>query len=364
MKKIMVYFILIQFCFLSVFAQDQLIPAKLKYGPEWTFTLSRTGPVSNLDVFPYRKKIWEQFKKHCKQSQICTVSDQLLVEDFKVTFKNGWVIEVASDPGVLEVKSMPNSLREITEMREFIQKNVFDQFKKIKMIPHEREGAGHTNIDLNYFLDKPLLLYNFIVDFYNHPGLGVVLNSLSANEEDARYIDQMSEWHWAFDHVFNFHFKSFKGDVAMLQKKLQSRKSNVQIYDVINVFNKILNAKYVALGIRDVDSKSLNPKSRLEFRALRPQANAFDYQLVLEIIEARINYLKSFNHPITLAPVKIDDGWLALGQYTDYLEESGLDYERYKSLMPDLWRDLNKSNFIRDTKLKHHIVMKCEGIFK
>lgn len=366
MNKIIPCFILVQFYLLSVLAQNVLIPTEIKYGPEWTFTLRRTGPIDSLDAMDLsanKRKIWQQFKKLCNKTSKCTVTDQVYTENFKVAFENGLVIEVTNDPGVIEVKSTPNSLSEITQLRSFIQKNIFDQFKEIRMMPHEREGAGHTNIDLNYFQDKPLLLYNFIVDFYNHPGVGVVLSSLSANKSDARYIDQMEETLWDFDHVFNFHFKTFKSDVAELQRKLLSQKSKVKTSDVISVFNKILNAKYVALGIRDVGGKNMSSKSRLEFRALRPQANALEYQLVLEIIEARINHLKSFNYPLTLAPNKIEDGWVALGQYADYLEESGLEYERYLSLMPKTWRKLNKGNFVRGFNSKDHISSKCEGIF-
>lgn len=350
------------------FASDDVY-SKLKFGPEWTFTLRRTGIIDDFDRDELREKkkeIWIQYKKLCQNSKKCTVSGQKYYENFSVSFANGLNIEITDDPGVIEVKSNIHSLTEFQKLLPFVQLNVFDQFKKIKMTPHEREGAGHVNIDLNYFKDKPLLLYNFIVDFYNHPGLGLVLNSDSANSEDANYLNHFLERKHMHAAGFMWILYELPREIEKLGHSLSQKNSKVNSSDVISTFIQVLSQKYIALGLRSVSGGVFSDKSRMEVRVLRPQATALDYQLVLEIFSARIKYLSQQSEPLKLKPISsIDDGWVALGQYMDYIENAGLDYNKYKSLMPDVWRELNPKSFIRSNQKNNNRTekIKCEGLF-
>jgi len=336
-------------------------PADLKYGPEWTFTVKKTGDLTEeeldlvLEKLPVLKKI---FINHCRQTRLCTVTDLTFTDDIEVVFKNGMIIRIENDPGVIEIQAEPMSLKQIKKYSNFIQQNIFDVLSKAKLYPHEREGAGHINIDLNYFSDKPLLLYNFIIDFFNHPGLGIVLNSMTANKTDAPYFDQIESQlksendEPSADSRFT-NYLAFKKILTQFTKQIQKNSRNLSTEEVLEMFNTLLHEKYIALGIRGLNSFNsiygpLLPTSRLEVRVLRPQATAFDYQLVLEIFESRIQYLSQLTTPLVLKPIKpIHDGYIALGQYADYLEESGLNLERYKSLLPQAWRDLDSKNYIR-----------------
>lgn len=82
------------------------------------------------------------------------------------------IMNVSFDPGVFEVKAKPLSLTIWKKYQNLVQEAIFDNFAKIGFFPHEREGAGHINIGLGYFKNKAQLLRNFMVDFYNSPGVG------------------------------------------------------------------------------------------------------------------------------------------------------------------------------------------------
>lgn len=344
-------------------AADELI-----FGPELTFTNDRILKSETLDRKEELIAVAGPIKRICSKTGKCTVELGLFGEIKSLQIHEGPTLYFTADPGVIEIKATPQTLKEWSRHKEIIQEALFDAFAEIGVKPHEREGAGHLNIGLHYFEKHPMALRNFIVDFYNHEGVGTVLNSLEANREDAPYLSQMKKIETQYVE------KSFRKNLEALDKI-----ENLKAQDVAAAFGPtITKVKYRALGIRETKfwygtgsvplglsiHDTISSSSRLEVRVLRPQASMADFIKVMEIFEARIQYLKKFRSPIELNPVRpINDGWVALGQFADYLKEAGLDWKNYKSLMPAVWRDLPEQNFIRnDVKTIAIGKLKCSKV--
>jgi len=382
MKNFLMSLILIQFVSCVVLAKSKVdkLTEELHHGPEWTFTLHRTDPVHDdlysSDLYMRKRQVWDYYVKYCAKTRLCTVDkaadSPLIYGNFKVSFKNGLKIEITNDPGVIEIKAVKFTKNFIQSNVQFIEDNVFQVMKKHGLVPHEISGSGHNNIDLNYFKNKPLLLYNFIVDFYNNPAVGIVLNSLANNREYARDLNQMKEMLFAltgFEHVhFARDLDLIYTNTEKLFQKFKTQPTKIKASDVIRHFWTVLNYKYVALGIRgDLDSSAhITEQSRLELRTLRPQESAEQYLLVLDFIEERLKYLETLQEPLKLeiAPI-YEDGWNILGDYAAYLAEAKMSFDKYKPLMPEVWRGLNPKQFVRSIKFKNNknIKLSCEGIF-
>lgn len=319
---------------------------ELIYGPEWTFTNQEL-----LEAHEYstalRNEIFEKvFKKiDAHYAKLCrSMGCEYNKLKNTMTLDSGITIQFTEDGGVVEIKTTPMSLEMWKKHQDFFQEHVFNVLAKMGLTPHEREGAGHLNIGLKYFETKPLLFRNFIVDFYNHPGLGTVLNSLQANMHDARYIADM--------------MVNGESPIEITPEKLKNIHKNLAKLDASPQLQSVQNYKDSALSFTDRKTVALRVHNsydkptytwRAEIRTLRPQQNMGDFISAIEIFEANIKYIeKNFKEPIVLLqPQKVTDGWKALGEFADYIDRTGLKWQNYRHLMPAMWRDLDEKNFIR-----------------
>lgn len=347
------------------FAASSDTQSALIFGPEWTFTNDKliaadTSEDSNRPyVLKLREKVQLHFAKYCQTSGKCKYLTDGGSEEFQILTPFGTYLTLGTDPGVFEVQSEPRSLEQWRAESAYYQEVIFDNFKKIGLKPHLREGAGHLNIGIQYFEKNPKLLRNFIVDFYNHPGVGVVLNSLTANQFDSAYLDQWFERNHTGATSLSV-YQSFENFYQMALDKLGvlDAKKNYALSDVREAVLLYTIPKWVALGLRGTGSRFeatvINGRSRIEIRALRPQASMADFVRVIEIFEARVKFLSRVDRPLALLrPEPIEDGWKALGQFADYLAEAGLNWQNYKTLMPQEWRELPEGNFIRKIQNKN-----------
>lgn len=345
--------ILILAVFFAALASNAQTAGVLIFGPEWTFTHDKFLPMHPEEsaVRHYVDDVRDRFDDFCRTSSKCRF-DRFGGHGLgEIIFADGLKVRIGVDPGVIELQATPLSLDAWKKVKNQVQEVIFDQLALENFKPHVHEGAGHINIGLEYFKDKPMLLRNFIVDFYNNPGVSVVLNSLNDNHHNAQTLDQMPQD--VRDH--------FIRSIEKLDKI-----PNFKIDDVLKIVGDPLVSKYIALGIRDVgyrpgEKKAFMPSfiglrsiSRLEVRTVRPQANMEWFERALEIFDARIkNHLVKFDAAIPLAPARpIEDGYVALGQYADYIEESGLKLKDYKLLMPQIWQKLAVKDYIRKPKYK------------
>lgn len=331
----------------------------LIYGPEWTFTAKNLMDSESAQQ-RYLKAVLELLlKENKKQNEFKSIeADRTHTDSIRLTMWDGTQINVGTDPGVLEVQVSPLSLKQWKKKSKIFQKYIFDVMKNVGLKPHEREGAGHVNIGLQYFDSRPELVERFIIDYLNHPGVGVVFNSLSANLEDAPSIEQ-----YAMQNKFEFDdFEELKSD-AKDSRLLPVREFKNNKHNWRSLFN-YLSEKYTAIGLRGYSyvSETVLPTGRLEMRQFRPQQTMDEYVKILEMFEARIKYLEKQKGRPALETGSIKDGWVFLGQFADYIEDVGLNLKDYKSLMPKVWRDLPVKNYVRTSK-NNMGAKKCANMF-
>jgi hypothetical protein len=335
---------------------------ELIYGPEWTFTSEKMiDKFTALQAYQEIEVGLAQYYKQLCSTGKCTYDPTFRILEVGKQIR----INFNRDPGVIEIQTTPKTSAEWKQLAPFIQEHVFDVLISLGAKPHEREGAGHLNIGAKYFEKKPLLFRNFVVDFYNHPGLGTVLNSLMANIDDAAYLHEMNE-------SFLYTKEELEADLKKL-KKLDAKNSQTRLSTYVAgesaPFSAFEQNKYVALRLH-ISNKVHPSHQRLEIRTLRPQQSMRDFLSAIEVYEARIHHLeKNFSAPIKpLPPVPVVDGWTALGEFADYLSDSGLDWKKYRNLMPEMWRNLDEKNFVRGkvkTEMVHSgIALKCSAVFK
>lgn len=345
--------VLFSLCIHTVVSANSDVPI---YGPEWTFTNEALIKIQDFHARgPYLAKVMAQFKTICNRTKGCRYDSK----SNEFIYENGLRLVITSDPSVIEVKAEPMSLADWEKNQDFVQKHLFDEFAKIGLYPHEREGAGHLNLGLDYFWSRPLLARNFIADFFNHPGVGTVLNSLTANFEDAPYMAELLKGEGMNDDFYPSDYTNALEELAKVDSKLES---SHLFRDYMSAFMKFMSHKYIALGIRGI---SYDEDWRLEIRPIRPQQTMKDFVDVIRIFEARIKYLeRNHNTPIPFAqPLSIQDGWVALGQFADYLEEAGLNWKDFKNLMPEMWRNLDERQFIRKKKTSAG-ARSCRGAYR
>ncbi len=305
--------------------------SKLRWAPEWTFT----KPYMLTKNFRDYYSLGIEMEKHFQSKYANDASIEVLdttdysKELFRLKLKGGIIFSFTTDPGVFEIRTTPLTLKQWRSNQKLFQSVIFDTMAEIGLTPHEREGAGHLNFSLEDLRDRPLLIRNFIVDFYNHPGLGVTLNSLTANEEDAPYLDQLRE----------------KKRIKLLSIFKNTSSQNTTYRNILNEFSSMSEEKFIALMIRDIDEIL---RRRVEIRTLRPQKNMEQFIQLIEIFQARLEFLQHFDGVVPVKTVRpVDDGWKALGQWAQYIEETGLDPKIYRSLLPEAWQALDFQSFKR-----------------
>ncbi len=309
--------------------------AALIFGPEWTFTNRELLALHDFEVIQKMPEIYEAFVRHCRLTKRCKATVDS--EGNKIINFNGFEVYLAYDAGVIEMQSSPISQAEWRKKIDLLQENVFDVLGSMGYFPHSHIGNGHLNMGLQYFADKPMLLRNFIVDFFNHPGLSIVLNTYNENLRNSQTFDQ-----W------------IPRDQDRFREALQQLDAipDFTIRDVLEKLNPSLREKYIALAMREVilyswdQSDKLDSEARLEIRSLRPQANMTDFLKVIQIFESRVDYLSTLARPVPFQPPpRTKNGLEALGQYAEYLEESGLKLKDFKSLLPAEWRQISKKQY-------------------
>jgi hypothetical protein len=343
--------------------------SELIFGPEWTFTNLEMLESSRYQLDSFLENYYDYIKIKFQNHK--SVQDIKLINNLiTIHLSSGKKIFVGTDEGVLEAQASPMSLNEWKQNQEFVQDIVFNSMKAVGLTPHEREGAGHVNIGFEYFLGRQGLAERFVIDYLNHPGLGIVLNSLTANQEDARNPLEHMISRNEIKNISSLKITFLKS----IQKLKFMSKMKINKMDLNNILS-YLTKKFVAIrlhgriNLQQSNMDLTHESTRFEMRQIRPQSSMQDFILILQLFQSRIKFLEKGTSEIRTDRVftigKNMDGWEALGQFADYVEEAGLNFKDYKSLLPKFWRDLPVQNFIRDPSIK---IMKksgrCHALFK
>jgi len=64
------------------------------------------------------------------------------IDAVRIEYPNGYWIQVATDPGVLEVQTKPSTIEQLEQIESKIQIDLFDAASKIGLKPAKAKGAG------------------------------------------------------------------------------------------------------------------------------------------------------------------------------------------------------------------------------
>ncbi len=374
-----------------------------KHGAEFTFTNSKLikhgyraginedGSRANRDA---RDKWARAMEEKCKlrslysrNSESCTVKafKRRGYTAFKVEYPDGWFYTVTVDPLVIEVNTAPITLNKAKEIRHRMQRDIFDHaandvvtsggfmgMRKEGLKPHRRYGGGHVHFDLKTtFKNDALLFRNFMVDFANHPTLGI--GSFAMEPNNAPPLAMLSEQQRRnFAEVIKqFDQSSPKWDIKKLAQMITSRVYyDTRVHPTERELRKNPGAwtpkdKYQAVNLTRIISPTIPEEQRtLEIRAFAPQKSADEFIKEIELFDRRIDALRKLNKPIPYHSKTLKykgkkvSGYeeiypQILRELKDYVEGAGLSMSDYSNFIPpEIVKEIN-SGKLSNTECKN-----------
>ena len=319
------------------------------YGPEFTVT-SNYGDVRTGEDLALNKKLIEHLIENQPEGAKFRQNIKLGYPPLdRYESPNGWWFAFRTDPGVIEIQMKPMTVKDFKKYQSDMQDAIFVSAANVGLFPWDYQGGGHINIGVGAFDGNPLLLRNFIVDYFNHNelALGVLnydtLNAASLSIQNSNSIEAVQELLNRFDqNEFGNNYsgvRRFLGDLNFFR----SRSSDFFAH---HGRGKNTDMSFDAAASGD---------ERIEIRAVRPQKSIDRWVKQIELLDARINYLAKIKTPIPLK-FKVNvkpfptnptheelqyrrfnppvDPQEALRAFYEYVNESGLKWSDYVS---DLW---------------------------
>jgi hypothetical protein len=343
------------------------------FGPEFTFTYK--GSVSEEK----RQEYLVQLRRHLKGDQPEGAKFTESNSSFpKFTSPNGWWFEVTTNPGVLEIKMKPMTVKETRLFKDDIQSAIFVNAAIVGLFPWDYLGGGHLNFDISIFGNRVLFARNFIVDFFNHGELAMGALSYDTNNAVPFALFNDKEQR-DIAHVIALSDAGEFPDTEEGVKKFLSEINRIQI-PASNRLGGANKGKHHDLN--------LGHAGRIEIRSVRPQANMDVWLNQIELIESRINnHLRHIDKPLPLrARVALTealdpyvppvDPQAALRSFYMYVNEARLDWKDHRGYVWPPWiRDgelakFESSDFFKTRERQYSLrrrareAMICKGLLK
>lgn len=235
-------------------------------------------------------------------------------------------LDFKGDFGVLEVTNRQFPLEEYNEwLEEYIQDHLLYPLKKagfrdgfffmgdhISLGLHEGFGTA-SGLDL-------LRVRNFIVDFINHSELyfgAFLYDPITGN---GPVLESAAQRAW------------FADELNSLDEKLMA--GNLNESDFSEFWNRLFQGKNYALRLH----RGMYT-GRIEIRSMRVRKRAAALRLVLELLQARVDVLARVQEPIPFLNVgPIQSFGQGVAQFHQYVVGSGLDWNRYRQILPQVWQ--------------------------
>lgn len=320
----------------------------ITFGPEFTLATPDGVPMLHSNKTEIKNAYLEALDNHLIEKQT-EAAKFLFSTPGKFTSPNGWHFEVDTDPGVLEIKMNPMTLKESERFEDDINDAIFVTASNTGLIPSLFMGGGHLNIGIEQLLKHPMLLRNFLVDLYNNDFLNQGIfgyNLLAAlppsffSEDDQRNIKK----------AFDFFDSSAEPDVDAFLSAL--RRAQYSVRD--DYGNGGSRNKHTAISLNN--TSKTNGTARIELRAFRPQADYHVWVKQIRLIQNRIKYLSLIDKPIKFNPVipymkdnehpediqqtlvnPLIQPEQALRAFYTYLEEMGEDWYEHRYMIWPKW---------------------------
>ena len=272
--------------------------SRVRFGPEFTFSAGEDESLQNYKL---------QAKLHLIDNQPeGSKFAKSLVNSEALVSPNGWWFEPRRDNGVIEVKMSPLTVDEWKNFARDIQDAVFVTAYNQRYFPALYLGGGHINLDLSELIKDPLLLRNFIVDYWNHNELALGIfnydshNSISLSLLNKSNQDRIYQFIRNFDFLLGKSRKPTETQILQLLKDISGETySSSSFVDVSWGTNTHWGMS--ARGKRtDLFFGHAANQMRLEIRAVRPQSDVYTWIHQISLIQSRLQYLSKKRTPIPI----------------------------------------------------------------
>lgn len=319
----------------------------VKFGPEFTFDNSEA------DVNLYKLRL----KAHLIDGQpIGEKFTKPAIKDERFQSPNGWWLLPDTDIGVIEVAMKPMTAANWKLYRDDIQDAVFVTAYNANAFPALYLGGGHINVDLKELYKDPLLLRNFIVDYWNHNELAMGAWNYDSHNAGSFWLMEEVDRLTVIQMIESF-------DRNLLKGTKFSRRRVKRWLDRLN--RTLLNGSPI-LGHywrssnngknTDLSFTHVATENRIEIRAVRPQPDVHTWIHQISLIQGRLNYLSKLKEPIPLKmrvpltpleePGQVEKAALvppinpklALQSFYEYVKESGERWENHRAYIWPQWK--------------------------
>lgn len=323
------------FVFLFVLISGFYASARATFGAEFTFTntqiqAAQQGSYVNSEQSEaHREKMAEAVKRTCGNCVISREQNSYGVDVLRVTYPDGFYFIIATDPAVVEVQTKPMTTTEIRKQAVRMHRDIFGSAKAAGMAPSERgTGGGHIHIGYHSATGGDLMLMrNIMVDFANHPELA---NGILAHDHwNSQPIQALpKENQDAFKRIIEDFDRGEIKDIVTFTNRIQE-----EVYNWHRA-NWSPPKKYQAFNVtRLADLKWAPAERTFEIRSIKPQRNYAEYLALTDLLEGRIEYLRSRKAPVPLNIPGVMNPRQGYESFSKFTAEAGVDFGRFRQIM-------------------------------
>lgn len=318
--------------------------ARALYGAEFNFSnmaLIRgqtEGHIVNSEASEAaRDALSSKIAELCTECKIEPRENSYGVTYYHVTYPDGFYVEISTDPSVVEIQTKPSTVEQLQAHAEILQKHIFDAARSVGLLPAaevmgDTWAGSHIHVGTKAALgdtrNSVRLLKDFMVDFSNHRELAEgIFSSDTLNapplarlpEKERKAFEQIVE------DVDNGHIRSINTFAARVRK---------EVYDVALSSDVDPTTKYQAFNVNRIGNKKFAKIAQtFELRAMRGPRTADDFLAEVELIQARLDYLKTHPNPPLALPLTYMSDEQKVEAFYRYVTETGLSFDRYERFL-------------------------------
>jgi len=281
----------------------------------------------------YQKQFKQKLKEACPNCLVESVRARYGVTAFKVTVPhlNNFSFTINLDPATIEIQTQPARFSELANYASELQRLIYDTGVQSELYP-TFEGANHIHISVQKAFGTDVVKFrNFIVDLANHPELAT-----GVFEYDHNNAPPMSALKPEQFEAFKNIIAEFDRDPSQYTIKTLAQRIVSEVYTG-NVSGWRPYQKYQAFSLSRILKDKLEPHQwTIEIRSIRAPSNFKELLLFLELIQRRLNFVRSKKN---LIPVKsqLPSADLTSSQATyyfrKYIAEMGLSWKKYNQIL-------------------------------
>lgn len=322
--------------FSILIAQSLQVLAQATFGAEFTFTNSaileaQTQPhiVNNPQSELYRDKMAQAALSSCDGCRLKISKNSYSVTTYKIIYPDGFYFVIATDPSVVEVQTKPMTTTEINKNALRLQRDLFDAALSVGMAPdRDGTGGGHIHIGFMSAINGNLqLMRNILVDFANHPEIASGILTYE-NDNSPALAKLPAKNQETFRKIIEDVDTRIITDVVTLAKRIQN-----EVYNW-HPAGWTPSEKHQAMNITRIADINWNENERtIEVRSIRPQKSVAEYQMLTQLLEGRIEFIKTRKEPITLNIPQHQNEQEKYEHFAKYAGDAGIDFYEFRKSM-------------------------------